>query len=109
MKYIFNLTLEEIVVKATVAAWQILARQDGFDVYPDGIFGPASTKVASINQCRTSYTKGLTSMIQATLGIYVDGVYGQNTEAAVKAFQKREKIGVDGKVGLKTWHKLLGL
>lgn len=36
----------------------------------------------------------------------VDGVYGRKTEAAVKAFQKTEKITVDGICGEETWKTL---
>ena len=40
-----------------------------------------------------------------TLGYSVsaDGVYGKKTAAAVKKFQKKNKIKTDGKVGKKTW------
>lgn len=37
----------------------------------------------------------------------IDGVFGAKTEYAVKAFQKVEKISVDGMVGLDTWTHLL--
>jgi peptidoglycan hydrolase-like protein with peptidoglycan-binding domain len=37
----------------------------------------------------------------------IDGVFGKNTEAAVKAFQKKFKLAVDGKVGPATWPKLV--
>lgn len=39
----------------------------------------------------------------------VDGSFGGDTEAAVKAYQKAKKIAVDGSVGPKTWSKLLGV
>jgi cell wall-associated NlpC family hydrolase len=38
----------------------------------------------------------------------VDGVYGPNTEAAVKAFQSKNGLEVDGIVGPKTWAALVG-
>lgn len=37
----------------------------------------------------------------------VDGVFGSKTLAAVKAFQKAEKLDADGIVGKKTWNALL--
>jgi peptidoglycan hydrolase-like protein with peptidoglycan-binding domain len=40
-------------------------------------------------------------------GLAVDGKYGPKTEAAVKAFQKKVKIHVDGIVGPVTWPKLI--
>ncbi|MFJ7855315.1 M15 family metallopeptidase [Peribacillus frigoritolerans] len=33
----------------------------------------------------------------------VDGIYGKDTKNAVKAYQKRKKLKVDGEVGAKTW------
>lgn len=38
----------------------------------------------------------------------VDGVFGDKTLAAVKKFQEKRGIGVDGIVGAITWGKLLG-
>jgi peptidoglycan hydrolase-like protein with peptidoglycan-binding domain len=37
----------------------------------------------------------------------VDGIFGPKTEAAVKAFQKKFKISVDGIVGPVTWNALI--
>jgi peptidoglycan hydrolase-like protein with peptidoglycan-binding domain len=37
----------------------------------------------------------------------VDGVFGTKTEGAVKAFQKANRLKVDGIVGKDTWTKLL--
>lgn len=36
-----------------------------------------------------------------------DGEYGEETEAAVKAFQKTNGLTVDGVIGAKTWKKLI--
>lgn len=36
-----------------------------------------------------------------------DGVFGKNTQKAVKTFQARHRLGVDGMVGPRTWNKLL--
>jgi peptidoglycan hydrolase-like protein with peptidoglycan-binding domain len=36
-----------------------------------------------------------------------DGVFGRNTQAAVKAAQRRYKLSVDGIVGSATWAALL--
>lgn len=38
---------------------------------------------------------------------YADGIYGQDTEMAVKAFQKEHGLAVDGIVGINTWTKLI--
>ncbi|MDZ8052054.1 MAG: peptidoglycan-binding domain-containing protein [Aulosira sp. ZfuVER01] len=39
-------------------------------------------------------------------GIRIDGAFGPLTEAAVKAFQNRHNIAVDGIVGQRTWREL---
>lgn len=41
--------------------------------------------------------------LQALLKIEADGVFGKQTEAAVKAAQKKHKLVVDGKVGIYSW------
>lgn len=45
-------------------------------------------------------------LIQKKLGLSADGLYGPKTYAAVSAFQRRNKIRVDGAVGAVTWGKL---
>lgn len=35
-----------------------------------------------------------------------DGIYGDGSKGAVKAFQKRRGLTVDGQVGKKTYHYL---
>ena len=45
------------------------------------------------------------------LGIYrgpLDGIFGGGTDGAVKLFQQREGLEVDGIVGPITWERLLG-
>lgn len=38
-----------------------------------------------------------------------DGIFGKNTETAVKKFQTKNKLSVDGCVGAQTWRSLLGV
>lgn len=47
-------------------------------------------------------------LLQQLLGIPVDGSFGAQTEAAVKAFQKANGLTVDGRVGAQTKAALLG-
>nr|WP_244319475.1 M15 family metallopeptidase [Geobacillus subterraneus] len=44
--------------------------------------------------------------IQRALKIKADGIFGKQTEAAVKAYQKRKGLAADGVVGEKTWNTL---
>jgi peptidoglycan hydrolase-like protein with peptidoglycan-binding domain len=39
--------------------------------------------------------------------VTVDGIFGPNTEAAVKAFQQSKGLAADGIVGSQTWPKLI--
>lgn len=48
----------------------------------------------------------LVKEIQAKVGVVVDGKFGSNTEAAVRAFQRAEGFTPDGIVGPKTWGAL---
>ncbi len=48
--------------------------------------------------------------IQKYLGINpADGIFGPNTEAKVKEFQKANKLTIDGKVGVQTLRKMMSL
>lgn len=40
---------------------------------------------------------------QIIVGTTIDGIFGQNTEAATKRFQERNNLEVDGIVGPKSW------
>ena len=44
--------------------------------------------------------------IQRAVKVTVDGKFGTKTETAVKAYQKRQGLKVDGKVGPETWNRL---
>src|SRR3954453_2307463 len=44
--------------------------------------------------------------VQATLGIATDGIFGPQTDAAVRAFQQKVGLAADGIVGAATWHAL---
>ncbi len=46
--------------------------------------------------------------LQHRLGVGIDGIYGPQTEAAVKKFQSSHGLTADGIVGPMTWEKLIG-
>lgn len=77
----------------------------------DGILGP-KTKDALVS-VRPGSRGNLTWLLQAALLIKgynpgpIDGINGTKTQAALKQFQKDNKLAVDGIAGEKTWTKLL--
>lgn len=52
---------------------------------------------------RNSYVK----ILQSELGINADGIFGPETEEAVRIFQQAHGLKVDGVVGYNTWNALL--
>lgn len=52
------------------------------------------------------YDKFMTEYIQSVLGITVDGIYGKKTDKAVREYQKKKNLKVDGIVGKNTWASL---
>lgn len=48
-------------------------------------------------------------MLQRLLGLPVDGIFGKNTENAVRAAQKAHNLAVDGIVGKNTWCAIAGV
>ena len=51
-------------------------------------------------QFMLNYVKGVDDLA-------VDGIFGRNTEVAVRDFQSNENLAVDGVVGKNTWTALL--
>lgn len=100
---------------ASVKEWQKAAIADGY-TFPkfgaDGIWGSECASVAAkaIVKKRDTYTnKNLTRIVQAAVGVKVDGLCGAKTDAAIKAYQKAHGLTVDGSVGLNTWKEILGV
>ena len=91
----------------------IKALQKAVGVSVDGIVG-AETK-AALPTLKNGSKGDVVKLLQKLLGeIYdievsggYDGDFGSGTEKAVKAFQKKKGLTVDGIVGKKTWSKLL--
>lgn len=96
----------------TVKAWQEAALKDGFSLPSgaDGLWGAECLAVAKKALCKhgKEYTnKNLVKIIQKAVGVEVDGLFGEATEAAVKKYQKKHKLDADGIVGLNTWKRIL--
>lgn len=73
----------------------------------DGIAGPNTLNGSPI--VRRGARGNITKLIQEKLGISADGIFGANTEVAVKNYQRINGLSVDGIVGRNTWRKLLNL
>ena len=69
---------------------------------------PKPSVVVAHTTIQQGSTGSAVVLLQQTLRIYVDGVFGPATDAAVRNFQKQAKITVDGVVGPETW-KALGV
>lgn len=53
-------------------------------------------------------TKALQNLLNARgVALKADGIFGASTVKAVRAFQKKRKLKVDGLVGWQTWEKLV--
>lgn len=113
-RYGLNIAVDNIygneTRKALVKALQTeLNEQYHRGLIVDGIFG-TNTYNACIN-VRKGAEGNITYLIQAMLichsfNIDADGIFGHATESAVKEFQSRNGLSVDGIVGKNTFNKL---
>ena len=44
--------------------------------------------------------------VKANAGLVVDGIFGRGTDSAVRAWQSKNRLGVDGILGPRTWNSL---
>ncbi len=98
-----------------VLSFQKAAIADGF-AFPrfgaDGYWGTECESVAAkcVVKKRAKYLyKNATALVQRLLGITADGKCGAATDKAIRAYQKANKLSVDGAVGRASWKKLLGV
>lgn len=96
--------------KALVKGLQIeLNKQFNAGLNPDGIFG-AKTRAACIT-VKEGAKGNITRLIQSMLyckgyNIVIDGIFGNDTVAAIKQFQSNNNLVVDGIVGKNTFEGL---
>ena len=64
-------------------------------------------KVNTLKPVKVGETSDRVKEIQKLLGIDSDGQFGSGTQKAVMAFQKENKLKVDGVVGVQTYGKML--
>lgn len=107
---IFGSKTEE---RVKIAQYRYLLQQDG--IVGSQTWQALRTNTAPI-AAKPVLRRGSTNMdvaiVQGLLkdiGLYksaVDQIFGQNTEAAVRDFQRQNQLQVDGVVGAKTWKAL---
>lgn len=83
---------------------------DNMKPWDIGQMKPVETaaKVEARPMLRRGISSETVKDLQRRLNIMVDGIFGPQTEAAVKAFQTSRGLVADGIVGPYTWNALLG-
>jgi hypothetical protein len=111
-----GLSVDRVYGPATKRAVKRFQRRHGLNA--DGIVGPvtwSALKSAHARAARTHGTRGgprvatrgqYVRILQSALGISVDGVFGPNTQRAVKRYQRGHGLTADGIVGPATWSSL---
>lgn len=105
-------SIPTIGVRPTVKQWQAAAKADGFSIVVDGVYGEESRKTAkkAIVKRRITYKyKNLTRLLQAYLGVEIDGKCGKETAAAIKQYQLSMGLLADGQCGIMTWEAILNV
>ena len=81
--------------------------KNGNKLIEDGI--PGELTLSACPLVRKGASGNITTWIQLRCGATPDGIFGNDTENAVKWMQRKWNINDDGIVGIMTWTKLLGL
>jgi peptidoglycan hydrolase-like protein with peptidoglycan-binding domain len=113
---------------------QYLLRARGASLAVDGIFGPRTeAAVRSFQQSHGLVVDGVvgnatwmallitvqsgsrgdavraaqSQLVEGGFALQVDGIFGPRTAQAVRSFQQRHRLAVDGIVGVSTWFALV--
>lgn len=87
--------------------------QKAINVDVDGLYGKKTLaalptlKNGSTGTCVKLLQKGLQELYGFEVEGGIDGIFGAGTEKAVKQFQKKNRLEVDGICGKKTWNAFL--
>ena len=106
-----NSKVSEPVTENRVLLFQRAALADGFKFAKygaDGMWGAETEKVAksAVVKKRLVYKyKNLTRLVQQAVGVAVDGLCGKDTKAAIKTWQAKKGLVVDGEWGVNCWKK----
>ena len=112
----FNLTADGIVGPATWRQLQSVYRnlEDDIDAGASGLpaYPGQLLKVGSRGESvRTmqNYLNTIGRVYTSIPAVTVDGIYGNATANAVRAFQRLFGLGVDGIIGPATWNRIVGV
>jgi peptidoglycan hydrolase-like protein with peptidoglycan-binding domain len=110
-----NIAVDGIFGPRTEAA--VRAVQSGAGIGVDGIVGPQTWPVTIVQVRRGSRGEGVRGVQEEfqfrnlsgdpSQGLQIDGIFGPQTDAAVRGFQQALGISVDGIVGPVTWQALV--
>ena len=110
----FNLAVDGIFGSKTEQAVRTFQQNNSLSV--DGIVGPNTWRTLLTlppypnlrNGSRGVYVTFLQQLLESKLFPVgnIDGIFGQKTESAVRAFQEANGLTVDGVVGPNTWNSL---
>ncbi|GAF67160.1 N-acetylmuramoyl-L-alanine amidase [Bacillus sp. TS-2] len=115
IQFVVGAKVDGVFGKETEEKVKVYQKKHGLTV--DGIVGPKTWSKMDQLAKKTVYKRPLSlkspymdgediKMVQAYLGVIMDGLYGPNTERAVRHYQAKHNLMVDGIVGPKTWTQL---